>query len=91
MRAYVDGPFGSAARTRWGSYGTVLIIAGGSGVSFAVSVLEYVSLCLAGRNGKFLGGNVSGRSKGRFITNRVRFVWMVREYCEWSILNSFLF
>ncbi|CCM02380.1 uncharacterized protein FIBRA_04475 [Fibroporia radiculosa] len=42
MRAYVDGPFGSAVRARWCSYSTVLIVAGGSGVSFGLSVLQYV-------------------------------------------------
>ncbi|GJJ06827.1 hypothetical protein Clacol_001023 [Clathrus columnatus] len=57
FRAYIDGPFGSSARVKWTTYDTVLIIAGGSGISFAASILEYVCMCLIGRDGKSLGGN----------------------------------
>ncbi|KAH8116953.1 hypothetical protein DFH11DRAFT_1141658 [Phellopilus nigrolimitatus] len=84
-RALVDGPFGSAARTRWGRYASVLVVAGGSGVSFGLSVLEYVCLCLAGRDGRFLGGHPGGWGVGRpadWVCQRVRFVWLVREYAH---------
>ncbi|KAH7926310.1 hypothetical protein BV22DRAFT_365979 [Leucogyrophana mollusca] len=80
LRAFVDGPFGSSIRARWGNYSTVLIIAGGSGVSFGLSVLEYVCLCLSGRDGKHLGGRPGGWGKKIFSTRRVRFIWLVREY-----------
>ncbi|KII88473.1 hypothetical protein PLICRDRAFT_41633 [Plicaturopsis crispa FD-325 SS-3] len=80
MRMYVDGPFGSAVRARWGNYSTMVIIAGGSGVSFGLSVLQYMCMCLAGRDGKFLGGRPGGWGKKGFLTNRIRFVWIVREF-----------
>ncbi|KAG1753453.1 hypothetical protein EDB19DRAFT_1979473 [Suillus lakei] len=80
LRTYVDGPFGSSIRARWGNYSTVLIIAGGSGVSFGLSVLQYICLCLSGRDGRSLGGRPGGWGKKSFLTRRVRFVWLVREY-----------
>ncbi|KAF9815300.1 hypothetical protein IEO21_04663 [Rhodonia placenta] len=80
LRTYVDGPFGSAARARWGSYSTVLIVAGGSGVSFGLSILQYMCLCLAGRDGQSLGGKKGGWGQPGFRTTRVRFVWLVREF-----------
>jgi len=82
MRMYVDGPFGSSARARWGTHSTVLVVAGGSGVSFGLSVLEYVCMCLSGRDGRHLGGRPGGWGKKGFATSRVRFVWLVREFCE---------
>ena len=84
---YVDGPFGSSSRARWGSHSTVLLVAGGSGVSFGISVLEYVCLCIAGRDGEQLGGRSSGWGRRGFLTTRVRFVWLVREF---GGLHSFL-
>lgn len=90
LRALVDGPFGSAGRTRWGRYASVLIVAGGSGVSFGLSILEYICLCIAGRDGRFLGGHPGGWGVGKtgsWITQRVRFVWLVREYAhiQWVV------
>jgi hypothetical protein len=82
MRMYVDGPFGSSVRARWGTHSTVLVVAGGSGVSYGLSVLEYMCMCLSGRDGKHLGGRPGGWGKNRFTTSRVRFVWLVREFCE---------
>ena len=82
LRMYVDGPFGSSCRARWGSHSSVLIVAGGSGVSFGMAVLEYVCLCLAGRDGEQLGGRSSGWGRRGFLTTRVRFVWLVREFGE---------
>ncbi|THH11576.1 hypothetical protein EW146_g7990 [Bondarzewia mesenterica] len=79
MRSWVDGPFGSSTRTNWNAFASVLIVAGGSGVSFCLSVLEYLCLCIAGRDGRFLGG-VSGWGKSSTRTRRVRFVWIVREF-----------
>jgi len=67
-------------RAHWGSHSTVLIIVGGSGVSFGMSILEYVCLCLAGRDGKRLGGRPGGWGREGYSTQRVRFVWLVREF-----------
>lgn len=86
MKAYVDGPFGSAARARWGEYSTVLLMAGGSGVSFALSILEYLCMCIAGRDGRELGGRPGGYGKPGFRTQRIRFVWIVREFGKASPL-----
>lgn len=82
MRGFVDGSFGSAARARWGDYSTVLLIAGGSGVSFSLSILQYICMCMAGRDGRELGGLPGGFGKRNFRTQRVRFVWIVREFGE---------
>lgn len=89
LRAHVDGPFGSSIRTKWTSHDTVLIIAGGSGVSFAASILEYACACLTGRNGKALGGSTGSWTNGVVSQiQRVRFIWIVREFSEYVILKS---
>lgn len=80
MRMYVDGPFGSAVRADWGFHSTALIVTGGSGVSFGLSVLEYLCLCMAGRDGKQLGGRSGGWGKKGFNTSKIRFVWLVRDF-----------
>lgn len=83
LRTFIDGPFGSSIRARWTSYSTVLVIAGGSGVSFAVAVLEYACMCMAGRSGKQLGGKPGSWGHNAISQiDRVRFVWIVREFCE---------
>ncbi|KAJ4487921.1 hypothetical protein J3R30DRAFT_865582 [Lentinula aciculospora] len=82
LKMYVDGPFGSAVRARWGEHSTVVIFVAGSGVSFGLSILEYVCLCLAGRDGKFLGGRPGGWATKGFNTRRVKFVWMIREFAH---------
>ncbi|KAI6045785.1 ferric reductase like transmembrane component-domain-containing protein [Pisolithus marmoratus] len=80
LRTFVDGPFGSSVRARWGDYSTAIIITGGSGVSFGLSVLQYLCLCLSGRDGRHLGGHPGGLGHQGFVTRRIRFVWLVREY-----------
>ncbi|KAF8447432.1 hypothetical protein L210DRAFT_3391034 [Boletus edulis BED1] len=80
LRAYVDGPFGSAKRVRWGNYSTAVIITGGSGVSFGLSLMQYMCMCLAGRNGRHLGGRPGGWGWKGAELKRVRFIWLVREY-----------
>lgn len=80
LKAWVDGPLGSPARTNWNLYSTAMVVCGGSGVSFGISVLEYLCLCMAGRDGRHLGGNV-GRSKV-FPVQRIRFIWILRDFGE---------
>ena len=41
LRTFVEGPFGSVVRTDWVEYSSVLLVAGGSGVSFALSAFVY--------------------------------------------------
>ena len=78
LKVWVDGPFGSPERTDWAAYSSALIIAGGSGVSFGVSVLEYLCMCMAGRDGRYLGGKVGKVSAMR----RIRFIWILRDFGE---------
>ncbi|KAG7092482.1 hypothetical protein E1B28_008834 [Marasmius oreades] len=82
MRMFVEGPFGSSVGARWGNHSTVMIFAAGSGVSFALSVLEFVCLCLAGRDGSKLGGHAGSWGTKGYKTQRIRFVWMIREYAH---------
>ena len=80
LKAWVDGPFGSAVRTNWSVYSTAVIVAGGSGASFAISVLEYLCLCMAGRDGRSLGGTMGRRDS--FSMRRIRFIWILRDFGE---------
>lgn len=75
LRAIIDGPYGSVQRVRWRVHSTIVIIAGGSGITSAMSVLEYLCSVMAGNK----------QVKG-FLVRRVRFVWMLREYAhlQWA-------
>lgn len=75
LRALVDGPFGSANRVRWHEYSTVVIICGGSGVSFGAAVCDHVC--------QMMSKNRDIQSR-KMVTQRVRFCWVVREYAEIS-------
>lgn len=76
IRAIVDGPYGSSDRTHWNIHSTVVIVCGGSGVSFGMSVLEHLCACMVG------AANFGKDGKGgkHFLTKRVRFVWIMREF-----------
>ncbi|CEH17886.1 Ferric reductase, NADH/NADPH oxidase and related proteins [Ceraceosorus bombacis] len=80
IRALVDGPYGSSARVNWEENGTVLIICGGSGVSFGMSVLEHLCARMAS----------AGTSKDSMPLTRVRFVWMLREFSHLQWIASAL-
>lgn len=82
LRAFIDGPFGSSIRAHWGNHSTVMIITGGTGITFGASILEYLALCISGRDGEQLGGRPGGWGAQGFMTTRVRFVWLVREFCK---------
>ncbi len=83
FRTLIDGPFGSTARTRWGDYSSVLVVAGGSGVSYGDSILGYYCLCMSGRVGRYLAqGSAEVRGRQEDV------IWLVREYCK---LACFLF
>lgn len=73
LRALVDGPFGSACRVRWNEFSTILIICGGSGVSFGAAVCDYACRAIAHRRS-------SSDQKSKI--QRVRFCWVAREYAE---------
>jgi hypothetical protein len=79
LRAIVDGPFGSAQRTKWGMHSSVVIICGGSGISYGMAALEYMCAVLAGI-----------KRERKFLTRRVRFVWILREYSHLQWVASAL-
>ncbi|KAF9516391.1 hypothetical protein BS47DRAFT_1341050 [Hydnum rufescens UP504] len=80
FRAHVDGPYGSAVRARWLTYPTILIITGGTGVSFGLPILEYLCLCLSDRSREYFPGRGPSFAHSDTRTTRVRFVWLIREY-----------
>lgn len=69
VKARVDGPMGSAGRVPWTEYSNVLIVCGGSGVTFGLAIGDFLS-------------RVMSRPDFAGATRRVRFVWIVREYAE---------
>ena len=73
VRAWVDGPFGSAARVHWNEFSTVTIICGGSGVSFGAAVCDYVCRLMASQ---------ASHGNRKVKTRRVRFCWVARQYGE---------
>jgi hypothetical protein len=81
LKVQIDGPFGSVSRTKWGNFSSMLIICGGSGVSFGIAVLEFLCLCMSGNKPSSLGSSPGGLGYSGFRTRRIRFVWLVREYC----------
>lgn len=83
MRTLVDGPFGGTSRIDWGAYATCVIVCGGSGVTFGLSILE--DLC--GKIALIRQGHKVTSMWGRpFHTRRIRFVWIMRDYAhlQWA-------
>lgn len=73
IRAWLDGPFGSASRVRWNEYSTIVIICGGSGISFGAAVCDFACQMMA--KNRQVGSD-------KIKTTRIRFCWVVREYAE---------
>ncbi|KZT33368.1 hypothetical protein SISSUDRAFT_1011045 [Sistotremastrum suecicum HHB10207 ss-3] len=82
LRTHVDGPFGSASRSRWAKFSTVVIIVGGSGVSFGLAIMQFLCLCMNGREAKSLSYSPGGFVHSAFRTTRVRFIWTVSEFAK---------
>jgi hypothetical protein len=61
--AYVDGPYGSSPR--WEEYENLVLLATGTGISFTLSVLDWLE-------------QVSFTGVSSLLTRSVRVVWMVR-------------
>lgn len=106
LRVRVDGAYGSAVRVRWTTYGSVLIVVGGSGIAFGLALLGHLCRAIRDADTRFRDNglregetagqwkrdsvvNLSflrGRTKGEQIgTTRLRFVWLVREYCGCAV------
>lgn len=79
LRAIIDGPYGSSQRTRWGVHSTIVVICGGSGISYGLSVLEHLCATMNGI-----------RREKNFKTQRVRFVWILREFSHLQWIASAL-
>lgn len=86
LRAIVDGAYGSTQRVRWGIHSSIVIVCGGSGVSFGISLLEHLCNCMVQRN---LYGK-SNRGGKSFEVQRVRFVWILREFAHLQWVSSAL-
>lgn len=85
FRAMLDGPFGSAARGKPGLHSSILLVCGGTGVSFGMSSLE--SLCRTmGEISR--GTSIHGEGRRKFTTKRIRFVWIVREFADIAWIST---
>ncbi|WFD41652.1 hypothetical protein MPSI1_000284 [Malassezia psittaci] len=83
MRAIVDGPYGSSGRIDWGAYQSAVIICGGSGVSYGISVLDHLCRDIAR---VLRGEDVRGKFGRPFHLRRICFVWIMREFAhlQWA-------
>lgn len=68
LRAQVGWPLGSNKGARIQDFSTVIVLCGGSGISFGVGVFEHACHALAGRVGK--------NSK----VQRIKLIWLLREF-----------
>ncbi|TFK29970.1 hypothetical protein FA15DRAFT_651534 [Coprinopsis marcescibilis] len=66
VRMYVEGPFGSSARVPWDRYRSVMVVVGGSGITFGLAIVGHLSR-------QFVDGDESLKVK------RIRLIWVVRE------------
>ncbi|GAA5953913.1 hypothetical protein JCM21900_003051 [Sporobolomyces salmonicolor] len=73
LRALVGWPMGSAGRVSWGAYESLTIVAGGTGITFGISVLEYACTRIMRK-----------MEDPKWKTSRVRFVWILREFAHLS-------
>ncbi|WFC97571.1 hypothetical protein MYAM1_000286 [Malassezia yamatoensis] len=83
LRAIVDGPYGSSGRIDWGAYQSAVIICGGSGVSYGISVLDHLCRDIAR---VLRGEDVRGKFGRAFHLRRICFVWIMREFAhlQWA-------
>lgn len=86
VRAIVDGAYGSTQRVRWGIHSSIVIVCGGSGVTFGISLLEHLCSCMVQRN---LYGKTNRGGK-TFEVQRVRFIWILREFAHLQWVSSAL-
>ncbi|KAM0753167.1 hypothetical protein T439DRAFT_378880 [Meredithblackwellia eburnea MCA 4105] len=83
LRAMVSWPMGSAGRVSWDAFESILIVCGGTGITFGISVLEYLCRKMARQNAIRRGGGAPGK-KNTLKTTRVRFIWILREHAHLS-------
>lgn len=82
IRAQTYLPNGSASRVRWDDFSSVVIVAAGTGVTYAMCVLEHLCHTMAEKDALRRGDAPTGKSRKTKPTSvgRVRFVWILREY-----------
>ena len=96
IRAQTYLPTGSAGRARWDDFSTVILVAAGTGITYALSVLQELCYRMALKDASARGEEpawaqgVKRSAKKQKPTNvgRVRFVWILREYCEFTFANA---
>ena len=88
LRAFVSWPMGSSCRVSWASYDSFLVICGGTGITYGMSVLEYLCRRMARRDG--LVRNGSQADSKAFRGSRVRFVWILREFAHLAWISPTL-
>ena len=80
IRAQIGLPTGTAGRANLDDFSSVLIVCGGTGISFGMSVLEHVCMSMHERD-----TNKTNAAKGKkCLTKRVRIVWVLREFGQSS-------
>jgi ferric-chelate reductase len=67
----MDGPYGGSSLD-FGEYESVLLVSGGSGVTFSLGILD-----------DLVGRIVKLKRKGGEKTKRIEFVWYIRSYGSW--------
>jgi hypothetical protein len=80
MRCQISRPLGSSGRVGWDSLDSLVIVCGGSGISFGIAALEETCFKICTRSHVKANKGVSKSN----IT-RVRLVWIFREYGKFSI------
>jgi len=75
VQVMLDGPYGGSS-VDLGNYETVLLFAGGSGITFTLGLLDdIVGRCVR-----------KGRANGE-ITKRIEFAWCVRSFGKFEIFS----
>ncbi|EFP75050.2 uncharacterized protein PGTG_01643 [Puccinia graminis f. sp. tritici CRL 75-36-700-3] len=77
MRCQISRPLGSSGRVGWDSLDSLVIVCGGSGISFGIAALEETCFKICTRSHAKANKGVSKSN----IT-RVRLVWIFREYAH---------
>lgn len=68
VQVMIDGPYGGSS-IDLGQYGTVLLVAGGSGITFTLGLLDDI-----------IGRCVKLRRRGGERTRRIEFAWCIRSF-----------
>ncbi|KAG0149940.1 hypothetical protein CROQUDRAFT_652916 [Cronartium quercuum f. sp. fusiforme G11] len=67
VRCMISQPLGSSSRIGWSGFESVVVICGGSGISFGTGLLEEL---------------VAGLAGGQTRVRRIRFVWILRDHAH---------